>query len=616
MDDPRLDTHRALLALATDRQGRLRLVTTNFDVLFEAACPGVRTAAAPTLPVPKPHKWNHLVHLHGKLDENDPEGQNLVLTSADFGVAYLSEGWARRFVVELFHHFSVLFVGYRVDDPIMRYLVDAIAVERRADVRIGRAYAFAEIGDPRKETETKAEWGAKGIVPIIYDKSGNHARLHDTLAAWSDIWSGGLGSKLDLVTRWAPREPAGLPRAEISQLCWAVSDSSRAAQELATLGKEAKLAWLDVFEKHRLLSGGTHPDAELRVALVDRGQETERVPPLDDVRCGIAGWLTAHLDDPALAKWAVNAGGRLHPGLKRRVRERLDSRAGEIPLGLRRVWRALSGSVPLRPVVDDGAWGELCQRLGAEAWSPALRIEVLRALEPCVAIERTWSFSASGLQVRGFAEPERSIAAELPLSCELQIGQLCSTMIDELGRRTDWRSELNDLAFDLSGLLRRALDLHVALGLAAADEDPSYSERPVIEPSDDNRDSRGSPSWTQLIDLVRGAFDALVEQDRERGRTLLRSWLALPYPLFRRLALYAARRTDLIEPAVLLATMKRDAARWIWSVETQIELFRTLRWLLERPRRRGQERSPRTVAARTTVGNVGGRPFAGSVRSL
>jgi hypothetical protein len=48
----------------------------------------------------------------------------------DFGTAYLTERWASRFVAELFNHFTVLFVGYGMNDPVMRYLVDAIGADR------------------------------------------------------------------------------------------------------------------------------------------------------------------------------------------------------------------------------------------------------------------------------------------------------------------------------------------------------------------------------------------------------------------------------------------------------------------------------------------------------
>ena len=62
-------THEALLRLAETRSGALRLVTTNFDRLFDAAAKRskqkLQTFNAPMLPIPKKSRWNGLVALHG-----------------------------------------------------------------------------------------------------------------------------------------------------------------------------------------------------------------------------------------------------------------------------------------------------------------------------------------------------------------------------------------------------------------------------------------------------------------------------------------------------------------------------------------------------------------------
>lgn len=125
-------THRALLALATNREGVCRLVTTNFDRGFDLAASGTQIAidSAPKLPVPKVGVWDSVVHLHGRICDAEPDGRSLVLTSADFGAAYLTERWASRFLSELFRRFTVLFVGYSVEDPVVRYMMDAFAADR------------------------------------------------------------------------------------------------------------------------------------------------------------------------------------------------------------------------------------------------------------------------------------------------------------------------------------------------------------------------------------------------------------------------------------------------------------------------------------------------------
>ncbi|MYG80951.1 MAG: hypothetical protein F4187_03890, partial [Gemmatimonadetes bacterium] len=112
------DLHRDLLRLYPN-SGAVRIVTTNFDRLFDTAAQAVFPGTpelfrAPALPLGR--SFNGIVHVHGRLDRP----HELVLTDADFGRAYLIDGWARRFLVELFRSFTVMFVGYSHDDTVMR----------------------------------------------------------------------------------------------------------------------------------------------------------------------------------------------------------------------------------------------------------------------------------------------------------------------------------------------------------------------------------------------------------------------------------------------------------------------------------------------------------------
>jgi len=100
-----LQNHKTILQLSKTANKKCRLVTTNVDHGFLQADPTGNGVIdyAPKLPVPKPHKWASIVHLHGIIDvDNDSNGGNLVFTSGDFGTAYLTERWASRFVTELF----------------------------------------------------------------------------------------------------------------------------------------------------------------------------------------------------------------------------------------------------------------------------------------------------------------------------------------------------------------------------------------------------------------------------------------------------------------------------------------------------------------------------------
>ena len=154
------DLHRNLLRLYSKTE-QARVVTTNFDLLFEQAAKDVFTSSQPNVfrapALPLGHCFNGIVHIHGAVSYSD----EMVITDADFGRAYLSEGWARRFLVDLFRSFTVLFVGYSHDDTIMNYLARALPVGE-ADQR------FVLIG----ETDNDADrWRLLGIEPISYPQA-------------------------------------------------------------------------------------------------------------------------------------------------------------------------------------------------------------------------------------------------------------------------------------------------------------------------------------------------------------------------------------------------------------------------------------------------------------
>ena len=181
-------THAALLQLARSREGSVRLVTTNFDRVFERAAQRAKQRfnayAAPMLPIPKSSRWNGLVYLHGLLPDkaDDSVLHRLVLTSGDFGLAYLTERWAARFVSELFRNYVVCFVGYSINDPVLRYMMDALAADRMLGEITPQAYALGDC-EPGQEHVKTIEWEAKGVTPVLYEVPGgshDHSALHKT----------------------------------------------------------------------------------------------------------------------------------------------------------------------------------------------------------------------------------------------------------------------------------------------------------------------------------------------------------------------------------------------------------------------------------------------------
>lgn len=188
-----LCAHRTMLDLSRDRAGVARLVTTNFDRLFEDCDPSLGSFNPPHLPDPRREKdFRGIIHIHGRVDTDYVRAcdDEFVLSSADFGRAYLSDGWATRYIQILLQRYKIVFVGYSADDPPVQYLLEAL---NHSSERPNELYAF-QAGNI---AEASAQWAHKGVLPIPYDATDGHASLWDTLRAWAgrardvDAWYDG-----------------------------------------------------------------------------------------------------------------------------------------------------------------------------------------------------------------------------------------------------------------------------------------------------------------------------------------------------------------------------------------------------------------------------------------
>ena len=174
--------HRELLKLFPS-PSKVRLVTTNFDEHFSTAADDVFDAPpphyfAPALPLG--HDFNGIAYLHGSVTK---QKGNLVLTDRDFGEAYLTEGWARRFLQKLFQEYHVLFVGYSHSDDIVNYLARGLPPSSGR-----KRFALAKGDGWEGNEETRTDWRFLGVEPIHYPKAeGNdaHAFLPEGVARWN-----------------------------------------------------------------------------------------------------------------------------------------------------------------------------------------------------------------------------------------------------------------------------------------------------------------------------------------------------------------------------------------------------------------------------------------------
>jgi hypothetical protein len=210
----------------------VRIITTNFDQLFEGAASELweqlpEVFSAPALPLGS--DFEGLVHLHA--DITHPK--HMVLTDRDFGRAYLTEGWARRFLVDIFRRYTVLFVGYSHDDTVMTYLSRALPL---GDVM---RYVL-DSGSPEK-------WEHLGIkqIPFRITKGKNRfCELYTGVHSLADLSSRGILEWKSRITMLAKDGPSK-DEATAGELKRALGELSNIRFFVAVAADKAWPEWLD-----------------------------------------------------------------------------------------------------------------------------------------------------------------------------------------------------------------------------------------------------------------------------------------------------------------------------------------------------------------------------------
>jgi hypothetical protein len=608
-------THEALLTLGKCRTGQTRLITTNFDRLFERVFSekslSVNSFQAPLLPVPKA-RWDGLVYLHGLLAEAPTASDldRLVISSGDFGLAYLTERWAARFVSELFRNYTVCFVGYSINDPVLRYMMDALAADRLLGESPPEMFAFGSFSRG-KEQKQADEWRAKNVTPILYRAANGHASLHRTLHAWAKTYRDGVRGKERIVVECARARPMKSTRQDdfVGRLLWALSDPvGLPARRFAEMTPVPSLDWLAPLSEARYRSSDLgrfgiplriFPDDSLTFSLIRRPAPHSMAPLMclvdagsrcsrwDEVMRQLARWMVRHLNDPALLLWLVRWGGQPHDDLVRCIEhqldeisklERRDDAAGLVrfsegapnaipnPL-MRRLWRlVLTGHIKgMGRDFDLYRWRERFKRDGL---TTTLRLELRQSLAPRITLrEPIGSYGDD----HGSSQPVRIkdiVDWDVVLSTDY-----VHLNLRDLRKDDRWIGVLPDLLSDFSALLRDVLDLMREFGSADSKADLSYIHQPSISEHSQNRDFR---EWTALIDMTRDAWLATAVQSPARAALVAAAWWEEPYPLFRRLSFFAAASGDIVANRSALEWLLAEGGWWLWSAETRRESIRLL----------------------------------------
>lgn len=542
-----LDHHHTLARLADLDRPTGRLVTTNFDHLFERAQAKLRKQegsthklkvhVAPALPPAMPDKATGLVYLHGRLGETQDE-RGLVLTTADFGTAYMLEGWARRFVVEMFRHYHVVFLGYRVEDPTMRYLVSALAAAREENKQFKDAYAFAGYGlegnGPEKREEAEQEWKIKGLLPLPYSTDKNHQELWDTLEHWANDHRQGVLGRRQSVAKLGQFPPVEENDPTIAELVWALGDDA-VAKHFADLDGSDRPhpGWIAPLDRSGMFDLSV--SSKDRMKTFSHGLVSWRVQdgvPLSDGTNHLARWIAKCLDNAEVLSWAIRNGGALHEELRWHVRRRLES-APPVGEAFQKIWRVLADDnyAYALSLKARGDWFEVPKVGPDEPFGNSVLLERLRPI-PIFALRQRFADMHSSSPDPN--KPSDWYAIEVEL-----VGIRHAHDLERFQEASaDWRRALATLADGITTRLVEALEWFKEFGLASAVDDPGHWAFRSISAHDQDRHADG---WTFLISLARDSYDALVDiGDKEGARRLSLRWHTIPFPTFRRLTLYAA----------------------------------------------------------------------------
>lgn len=154
-------SHQLLLTLSKNLKGVPQIVTTNFDLLFEQAS----DFSLPIYQAPFFPRLDHgmsiegITYLHGQLAPSNAEKHDYILSSADFGKAYLSQGWATDFVRSLLETKTVMLVGYQAEDPPLKYLLQGL----NQSLSLGSSIYALDVGS---DNDVSSRWANKGVKGV------------------------------------------------------------------------------------------------------------------------------------------------------------------------------------------------------------------------------------------------------------------------------------------------------------------------------------------------------------------------------------------------------------------------------------------------------------------
>ena len=615
--------HQTLLRLATTREGLVRLVTTNFDRLFDQGKVGVRTFSPPNLPDPsRATELNGVVYLHGQMtpDGTGAEGEGFILSSSEFGRAYLSDGWATSFVREILRKYFVVFVGYSADDPPVQYLLEALS---RSNGMMDGVYAF-QAGD---ENYANSKWEYKGVAAIPYDETNDHSALWDTLESWAtraddpEQWMNGVVDR----ARQGPQALEPFERGQVAHLVstlegvrkfsegdklppatWlCVFDAQRRFAKPGKLGRwDQEGKYVDPFDLYSLDSDPVPEKIDPEVYYASRSvpeevwdafaltkldraglraentsglkgiwsRESPRLPARLDQ---LGNWIAQVSSQPEAFWWAVRQFG-VHPSIQRKIEWHLERKNTETNPAIRKAWMYLLEYWDQYRDEHSQSWFELARTISEDGWSEPIVRKFSLLSRPYLTVKENY-----------WGDPIPDFDHESGLQDLVNL----DVKYPDLPRNIKIPNEaLERIILVLRRNLEVALELETEIG--------GFGLRhisPIVPDADTEKESfsrtHGLSSW--VLYFI-SQFERLMAYDLDLAKSDFQKWPCDDQTIFARLRIWAIGQVDLVQPDQLGSMIAKFPDRVFWDSHHSRDLLLALssRWneLLETDREEIEQR--------------------------
>ena len=615
-DDGNSPIHQALLDLSRPRNSEATmLVTTNFDRLFERCLQDDTNKQpeiiAPRLPIPKPNHWYEggVVYLHGLIPENpnnDTHKDNLILTSGDFGRAYLSERWAARFVTELFRNYVVCFVGYSLNDPVMRYLSDALADDGKDGIRLPERYIFL----PEREGRSIDEKDYRGLKTIPYDNAEDHRLLRDTLKKWAEDYND-KNTRKRFTQRFIDSGTSTLSRTTkvsavpgIDRFMWALRDKDtakyfaemrpRPAWEIINVLDAKEFGFDDLISfRHSNSSIPTEkPDnfhsfslLEPKIKFEDMtywnlsNNDFKAFNTLDTSPVPyFYRWIARYVDNPKTALWVAQRGGSLNVQMKdeilRELRRNRKADEHSDPLVypiMHEIW-GLILSDNIYPSYDMMSWRDKfyawIEQYKITGLTPSLERQLKLIIQPKVKLPPNIHVSDYTVEER-FPEADKLKDAQyiehifhvdIDLVPDHGVDELKKIALSEETPDDDKLFYINFFHSLLCKIFALADDICGDRGHFTVISDNYFNN--IL----DREDDYFSDEWHHLLDAMPKLLKQIMQKNEEKAKAIIMEWLDSRHIFINRLGLHCLRESPLIGSEAIIKILFDNDAKFLTNI--------------------------------------------------